>query len=576
MKPIGTNIFKYSYVFFFFMICSYAQKKIIPDSILYLSQKVKDKDLSFENRLEYNHQIYSYIKQNVKNDSLKNTTLKNYVYLYYKLNDTINFPQYANEHLKHTTFIQDSINHAKTLEYFAAHYRKQHDIDSTFSYYYKSFTFYNKLNDSLSAGKMLLNMAILQKNVHDYKGAEKSSFKALDYLRSTSNKRRISSVYNNLAIVYNNLKEYELAIKYHQKALNIRQEIHENSIYVLQSLNNIGKSYKDSKDYKNAIDAFETALEQDSTLNTHLETKAALIDNLAHARFRLGKTKHTHDQFIKALQIREDINNPHGVIISSLHLAEYYIKLKNYDIARQYALKAEKIAKETKKYRDYIEALELMSDLSVGDELKDTFKKYAAIRDSLYLVDKRQEKSFVLIQTKINQLEQNIKSNQLTIGHQKEEIAYQKLKFYILFSFIGLILFISTRIILKKRRITKELDSKVMQLEQEYIQVKTDLIDKKQLEEEQLKQVKESGSFEKYIRHKFGLEAKGYHLLKLMYEQKTQIEQASELGINENTLKWFKRVKFYPQLNIGWKIVHKQQEAARIYKEELDNYNRHN
>ena len=555
MKPIGTNIFKYSYVFFFFMICSYAQKKIIPDSILYLSQKVKDKDLSFENRLEYNHQIYGYIKQNGKNDSLKNTTLKNYVYLYYKLNDTINFPQYANEHLKHTTFIQDSINHAKTLEYFAAHYRKQHNIDSTFSYYYKSFTFYNKLNDSLSAGKMLLNMAILQKNVHDYKGAEKSSFKALDYLKSTSNKRRISSVYNNLAIVYNNLKEYELAIKHHQKALNIRQEIHENSIYVLQSLNNLGKSYKDSKDYKNAIDVFETALEQDSTLNTHLETKAALIDNLAHAKFRLGKTKHTHDQFIKALHIREDINNPHGVIISSLHLAEYYIKLKNHDIARQYALKAEKIAKKTKKYRDYIEALELMSDLSVGAELKDTFKKYTAIRDSLYLVDKRQEKSFILIQTEINQLEKKI-------AHQKTRINRNSIIFFCIAG-VSIVIFL---FILHKRK-------------KEYNKLQEHT--KKELENKKLliETVKQSGikkhdkefihHFHETLKIKYQLTKENLEFWIVFIKNLSQEEQSELLGIKKDSIdKRRKSLKKKIMIKRPIKGNFNSKKALRIYNDE--------
>ncbi len=373
-------------------------------------KKVSDKSLPLLDRLEFNNQIYA----SSQHDSIIDFTLNKYMYLYYKLNDSSNFQKYTNKYLRLTQNKNNDKVIAKTSEYKAAFNKRYNVVDSTFYYYHKSFKAYERINDSLSAGKILLNMAILQKNTYDYTGSESTSLRALDFLKSTKNKRRISSIYNNLGIIYANLENYVKALEFHNKALILRSKIEDKPIYKIQSLNNIGKVYKDSGKNRKAIEYFKKALSYDSLLNEGLETKAAIIDNLAHARFKENNQQDVLTDLLQALSIRENINDENGIIISSLHLAEYYKHENNTIKAILYAEQAEQTAIRTKKYRDYLASLELIGELYNGEEAKEKYKRYIIIRDSLDLVARKQKEQFAFIQLEVEEKDQLIKEQKLS------------------------------------------------------------------------------------------------------------------------------------------------------------------
>ncbi len=381
---------------------SLAQEVKPTDTIHHFYKSTKDKTISFEERLDYNHRLSHALKSN-KRDTLYGFTLKQYNYLYYKLKDSLRFLTSNQKYIHHLQTIKDSAALVKAFEYRAAFYRRQHSIDSAFYYYFKSYKGAERLKDSLNAGKALLNIAIIQKNVHDYKGSEISSFKALEFLESTKQLRRIASVYNNLGIIYNNLKDYESAILYHQKALNLRKQLKTNPIYTIQSLNNIGKSYKDRNDYQKAQFYFKKGLSfNDSILNRYPKTKATLLDNSAHTHFMAGNGSTILEHLEYALALRHTADDDHGCIMSYIHLAEYF-QNKNIDKAIGYIEKAESIAKRTKKYRDYLSSLELMAELYSDERVTSKFKSYVHVRDSLELVDKKYAESFYRIKHELDE-----------------------------------------------------------------------------------------------------------------------------------------------------------------------------
>lgn len=420
----------YCFLLFFSFSSSFSQNQYVTkDSISILINKVSDKALPLLDRLDYNNQIYALSQQ----DSLIDFTLNKYVYLYYKLNDSSNFQKYSNKCLKHSQKTKNNKAIAKTLEYKAAFYKRYNTIDSTFYYNHKSFKIYENIKDSLGAGKILMNIAILQKNTHDYTGSKTTSLKSLIFLKTTKNKRRISSIYNNLGIIYTNLESYDKALEFHNKALVLRSEIADKSIYQIQSLNNIAKVYKDSGENDKAIEYLEKALLSDSLLYQNLETKAAIIDNLAHARFKKDSQQEVLAYLLDALAIRKKINDKNGIIISSLHLAEYYKSKNNTKLAILYAEQAEQTAIQTKKYRDYLSSLELIGDLYSGEEAKDKYKRYIVIRDSLDLVARKQKEQFAFIQLEVEEKDQLIKEHKQS--NQK--------KYYLIIGLIIIVLIIT-------------------------------------------------------------------------------------------------------------------------------------
>ncbi len=419
------------------------------DSIHNLVQRVNNSKLDLRHRIISNHKLYLYAKQ-FHDDSLMGFALKKFVNLHYKSKDSLNFQKYAQQRLEFSQRRFDTASVAKVLEYKSAFYKRHHAVDSTFYYYYKSFKLYEAIGDSLSAGKIMLNTAILQKNVHDYSGAEISSFRALDFLKNTKNTRRISSVYNNLGIIYNNLKNYDKAIEYHEKAYRLRIEIKDKPIYAIQSLNNIGKSYKDAQNYQKAIRYFNLGLsENDSILSSYPETKAALIDNMAHAHFRTNRLDSVLTNLEQALNIRERESDDHGIIMSYIHLAEYYKDI-SIDTSVAYIERAERIAHKTKKYRDYLVSLEFMAELYPDNRIKDKFKEYIAVRDSLDLVDRRYKEDFIRIKYELNEKDDIISEQR--VNNRKRLYVILALSVFALVLLFAYLLFMN-----KKRRRESEL-----------------------------------------------------------------------------------------------------------------------
>ncbi len=397
----------------------YAQKgfgqSITKDSIKKLSILSEDKNFSLDKRLLFVDILYA-ISISVENDSLKNEALKKYFKFNYRKKNWKLFNKYRQEHIQHTRKINDSASRAKTYDYSAASFIMQNKQDSAYYYYIKSIKIYKGLKDSLATGGILLNKAILEKNIHDYSTSESTSFESLKYLSFEDNRdtlqkvinRRKASAYNNLGIIYNQFRDKENSIKYHTKAKELRATLKDKPLYLLHSLNNIGKVSCDNKDYETAITTYRIILSNDSILAANLTFKAVVLDNISYARFKNGADDNIEETFQEALSIREKEKDLNGIIINCIHLAEYYAHQKDTVTALNYARRAEKLSKSTSNYRDYLESLELMSSLYDTDEARKHFQIYISIRDSLDLASRKYKNKFERVRFEIDELENSV------------------------------------------------------------------------------------------------------------------------------------------------------------------------
>lgn len=406
---------------------------------------------------------------------LKNKALTDYVKFYYRTKDWKKFHQYRTEQLKLSLKINDSASYAKALEYSGAYFMHKNIPDSAYYYYHKSFRVYDLLCDSLSAGKALLNNAIIQKNVADYIGSESTSFKALSYLLPTKNERRISSVYNNLGIVYNQLGNFENTIKYHQRALDLRKNILDSQLYTLHSLNNIGKAYADKEDYDMAINYYKQILDSTSILKNNKVFYAVVLDNHTYARFKMGDLKNIERSFKEALSIREEVDETDGIIISCIHLAEYYKEQGDLTLALEYAKRAEKLSDSIRNYRDFLASLELMSSIYETDEAKIVFKKYLHINDSLEQQARSYKDQFARIRFETEEKENIIRDQNENILIQKNKIQSRQFIIIILIAVLLLIILVFRAKSFYKKRKQKQLEQELMKGFEPYLKEKYNL-----------------------------------------------------------------------------------------------------
>lgn len=358
------------------------------------------------------------------------------------------FKDLQKEQIKLTLSVADTTEYARVLRYYEAYYTNI-DVKSDSAYYYntKIFNIYHFNGDSIRAGRRLLNKAILQKNFADYAGSGTTSFKALEYLKSSNDNRRISSIYNNLGIVYDRLKDIDNSIKYHQKSLEIRSKADGKILYILHSLNNIGIAYSKNGDYNKAINHFNKAFQYDSILNTHKELKAKLIDNNAFAHYK-NTNANVLSSLLEALEIREDIQHDNGIIISSIHLAEFYHDTGNAGRAIFYAKQAEELSLKTENYRDLLESLHILGNYYNTSEAKRYFNKFIAIKDSLDYVSRKHRDQFAKIEFEVSEKEELILDQQKEIK-RKSYINIGTISLIIII--LGLIFGIAIKKLLKKR-----------------------------------------------------------------------------------------------------------------------------
>lgn len=351
----------------------------------------------------------------------------------------------------HSTLVQrigDSSAYAKNLYYGGSYFDQLPLPDSAYYHYMKSAFIYRKLKDTNNTGKVLLNIAVLEKNRHSYKSSEATSFEALEFILAGKHKSKQVYIYNNLGLVYNNLKDTINGLKYHNKALELKLQGNTEPKSIVASMNNIGKLYRDRKQYDNALAYFKKGLGYDSFLLENPITKAKLLDNYGYTLFLNEEPLAGFNLMNEALRIRAQEEHLDGIVISSIHLANYHAKHNDTLTAIEYAENAKTISRETQNPRDYKEALNILSNLHKEKKSKEYHSKYIYVRDSLDQVDRNQIEQFARIKFEVNEKEEQLLDN-------KKDIAAKQRIIISLLILVGIVFGIYFQRQWKKRKLTK-------------------------------------------------------------------------------------------------------------------------
>lgn len=391
------------------------------DSLATYLTKANDFSGTNKKRLEYIQKAYD-ITINMSNDSLQRVNLFRVANRYYNLNDWGGYNKIAKIILKKSIIGRDTISEAKAYSYLGDYNGAKGVSDSAFMYYFKAEKIYLQRNDNLNLAKTRLNKALLQYNESDLLGGEISALKALRVLKGEKVNEIVYELYNLLGLIYNELGEYDKALEFHNKALSTIDE--ETSPVEFQfkatSLNNLGLVYQNSNQYKKAIPYFQKGLEHKKELLLYKPfVYALLLDNLGYSRYKLKQKDGLPELFYESLKLKDSLKLTAGIIISQIHLSEYFASKNDTVKALQYSNEAVATARNSKNYRNLLLPLK---QLAVIEPKKASIynKEYIHINDSLQKADRNIADKF----TRIEYETDTIKKENTDLTTQNRNLVY--------------------------------------------------------------------------------------------------------------------------------------------------------
>jgi len=362
-------------------------------------------DLPFQYKQKYNKKAFDIVK-NQKDDSIKKVNLFKVANRYYNMSDWSSFKDVSKLLLEKSINSKDSVNIAKSYTYLGDYYQSQTVSDSAFLNYFRAEKIYLKINDDFRLAKTLLTKADLQLTEGDFFESEITVFKALKILKDKKNAARdIYDSYNLLGIIYNEREEYEKSLEYHNKALIILDDKSIPADLQLKaiSLNNIGFVYLRMNNFNKAKEYLRRGLDEKDLYNGNTNLYAMLLDNLAVSKFKSKDFTELPEQFYDALKIRDSLKQESGIIISKIHLSEYYAFKKDTLRAVQLSKQALNVSRTANKVRNTLDALKQIAIVDPKNASKYS-KEYILLNDKLLKAERNMGEKFSRIEYETNEI----------------------------------------------------------------------------------------------------------------------------------------------------------------------------
>jgi len=377
------------------------------DSLSTYLSKANDFSSSTKKRQEYIQKAFTIIV-NQREDSLQRVNLFRVANRYYNLNDWKKYHEIAKIVLEKAISSEDTVSTAKAYSYLGDYYASQGVSDSAFLHYFKAEKIYIKQDDKLNLAKTRLNKALLQYKESDYLGCEISVFKALRVLKGEKADETLYELYNLLGLVYNELGEYDKSIEFHNKALISFDKNPTPVEYQSKatSMNNMGLVYLNMTKYEKAIPYFQKGLEQKNELLLYKPyVYALLLENLGYSRFKINESKGLPELFYESLKLRDSLQMTTGVIVSQLHLSEYFAAKGDLTKALQYSNEALTTAQKSKNKRNFLLPLKQLAIIE-PTKAAEYNKEYIHINDSLQKADRKIADKFSRIEYETDEIKQ--------------------------------------------------------------------------------------------------------------------------------------------------------------------------
>lgn len=386
------------------------------DSLEIYLEKAYDDNLTTEERYKYNSRAFQRIS-NLSNDSINRVSHLRVAIRYFNLNKLDDFKKVSTKAKELSLEANDTFNLAKSYAFLGDYFKKIVVSDSAYLYYNQAEKEYLKLKDNLNIGEMYLNKAEIQFNNRDFRGAENSAYIAMKFLRLGKDIYLEYQALSLIGMCLTELADYENAIDFHRKALTIAQskEIPQFMQRKASTFNNIGLVYKNKNEYQEAFKYFKYAYNEINLKEDDPFLYAMVLDNLAHAKLMVNDYADLPSLFYQALEIREKLNVKTGIIVSEIHLSEYYSANKQKDSALYYAESAHKLALKVNSIGHQLLTLKQLGNVQT-DKSNFYSTQYVALSDTLIKTERKVSEKFARIEFETDEFKRQ--KEQLTIQNR--------------------------------------------------------------------------------------------------------------------------------------------------------------
>lgn len=410
------------------------------------------------------------------NDTLKTRNLRRISCEFYNIGFLNDYFKLTKDNIEFSKKINDSINLGKLYYDLGDYYYEKSINDSSFYYYNLSLK--TLPNTAIEKKRSYFNLAKLYKNENQLIESEVQVIKTIKLIENDDDNRLMYECYNLLGVIQRGLKNYSEALKSFQNAKNYLVKIKNDEQYVIlicENYNNTGNVFLEMNDFKNAEKYFKEAIQITRKTNDYPLLSAILLDNLTYTKFK-NNTLNNPKDYLKALKIRDSLNNKLGIIISKTRLGEFYLKQNDSLLANQYFSNAFSIAKETRSYKDQLNLLMLKkkADPKNAYEYQNTYIK---LSDSLLLQERNTRNKFAKIIFETEQIE------------EEKILLTKKINYILVISFFSFLLVVTLYILYRQK-----VKNKVLMLEKEQQVSNEEVYNLLLNQQQQLEQVK---AFEK-------------------------------------------------------------------------------
>ena len=424
-------------------------------------------------------------------------------------------------------------NTARAYNYLGDYYLKKFVLDSALYYMNKSEKLFLKEQDSIYLSYCYTSKADIYAHINDYNKALEYNFKALKQAQKTNKGRPIFLAYQGIFMNLGKLKNEKKAFEYYQKALGVLEDHQEElSAYYFsfkaQAHNFMGSVYLKTENYTKAKSLYQKGLSIPDIKNVFPSLYAAMIGNLAYARYKSGDTANVKENLQRALFLKDSLQKPAIAIQTRLRLAEWHSKQKQFEKSKQYAQQAYLDAQEHNIINEELQALTWLAKSDPKDQSA-YFEEYIRKKDSLIAQERITRNKFARIEYETQEIE---KQNALT-QLENEKLTRENIQIAASATIVVLIIGF---VYVNYRRKARE---KLLVAKQSEQQTKEDIMDLILEQQQQLSQVKqqEQNRISKDLHDDVSSNLSSLHLQMHIFQRKEMRESKPEYQGFMNDLK---------------------------------------
>ena len=310
--------------------------------------------------------------------------------------------------------------------YLGFYFYQLSDMPQALTYVNKALAGFERFDKKADVAKCYYTLGKIYKNISDFEKALSFSFKALRINQEIKLELDIVKSFTLIGAVYLVTGDYIDAEINFKNALKL-QEDNNDFKGLISSYRNLGVLNQKRGNYEEALKYFHSGLINIDRLPSSaidkidiIDIKAILIGNIGSTLRSQGKYNASLDFLFQSLKIKkEELKRNSSTAHTCNDIAETFMQLKNYSKAKEYALEALILAKNTnvnqEKYA-YFLISECDYELQNYKGSYDNFKKYNSLKDSVFSVQKAARINEMQIQYETEKRDLKIENQNASIG----------------------------------------------------------------------------------------------------------------------------------------------------------------